>query len=115
MQLLLKHGYSWAEEPDLSLEDIARFDKSPPPLIAARRTGIELHLHAWFPKGRLEYPSPAPDDAGMFARSRLGADGLRYPAPGDMLAHLVIHACPSSEHLAQIAAWISGVRASSGG
>lgn len=92
VELLLARGYCWAEEPDLSLEQIARYDKSPPPLIASRGTGIELHLHAWFPSGRLEYPSPEPDDAGMFSRSRLAADGLRYPAAEDMLAHLVIHA-----------------------
>ncbi len=92
VRLLLAGGYHWAEEPDLGLEDIVRFDKSPPPLIAPRGTGIELHLRAWFPSGRLEYPSPEPDDAGMFARSRICRDGVRHPGAGDMLAHLVIHA-----------------------
>ena len=88
-------GYAWVEEPDLPVTDLIRFDKSLPGLVAPRGTEIELHLHAWHPSGRLEYPSPEPDDAGMFARARTGPDGLRYPAPADMLAHLIIHAAYS--------------------
>lgn len=92
IHLLLAQGWPMAEEPEMSLADIARHDKSPPPIIARRGTGIEMHLRAWFPAGRLDYPSPEPDDAGMFARSRCEADGVRYPGALDMLAHLVIHA-----------------------
>lgn len=92
VDLLLAQGWPMAEEPEMSLADIVRHDKSPPPIIARRGTGIELHLRAWFPEGRLDYPSPAPDDVGMFARSRCEADGVRYPGAQDMLAHLVIHA-----------------------
>lgn len=92
VDLLLAQGWPMAEEPEMSLADIVRHDKSPPPIIARRGTGIELHLRAWFPEGKLDYPSPAPDDAGMFARSRCEADGVRYPGGQDMLAHLVIHA-----------------------
>lgn len=90
--LLCRAGYVPAAEPDLPLDQLVQVDKSPPPLFAPRGTAIELHLHAWFPEGRLEYYSPPPDDAGLFARARRDEQGLLYPAPEDMLAHLVIHA-----------------------
>lgn len=90
--LLLQAGYRQSEPGELPLDQLLEVDKSPPPLIAPRGTAIELHLHAWFPEGRLEYYSPPPDDAGLFARARRGADGLLYPSAEDMLAHLVIHA-----------------------
>ncbi len=90
--LLVKAGYVPGAKPELPLEQLIQVDKSPPPLIAPRGTAIELHLHAWFPEGRLEYYSPPPDDAGLFARARRDDDGILHPAPEDMLAHLVIHA-----------------------
>jgi len=95
VDLLRAAGYTWEEEPDLPVTELIRFDKSLPGLIAPRGTAIELHLHAWHPSGRLDYPSPDPDDAGMFARAITGPDGLAYPSPGDMLAHLIIHAAYS--------------------
>lgn len=91
LELLLEAGWRYAEAPDLPIEELLRVDKSPPPLIAPRGTAIELHWHAWFPTGRLDHFSPAPDDAGMFARAVVEADGVSYPGPADMLAHLVIH------------------------
>lgn len=90
--LLLNAGYRPAAELDLPLDQLMAVDKSPPPLITPRGTAIELHLHAWFPEGRLEYHSPPCDDAGLFARSQRGPGGLLYPSREDMLAHLVIHA-----------------------
>lgn len=90
--LLRQAGYVPAAEPELPLEQLVQVDKSPPPLIAPRGTAVELHLHAWFPEGRLEYRSPPPDDAGLFIRARRDGEGLLHPAPEDMLAHLVIHA-----------------------
>ncbi len=90
--LLLEAGYRPAAELDLPLDQLVEVDKSPPPLIGPRGTAIELHLHAWFPEGRLEYHSPPPDDAGLFTRARRGVAGVLHPAPEDMLAHLVIHA-----------------------
>lgn len=90
--LLQQAGYRLSEPSELPLDQLLEVDKSPPPLIAPRGTWIELHLHAWFPEGRLEYYSPPPDDAGLFARARRGADGLCYPSAEDMLSHLVIHA-----------------------
>lgn len=92
-ELLLARGYLPAAPLDLPLDQLLEVDKSPPPLIAPRGTAIELHLHAWFPEGRLEYHSPPPDDAGLFARARRGGPGqVLYPSAEDMLAHLVIHA-----------------------
>ncbi|MCB2057733.1 MAG: nucleotidyltransferase family protein [Novosphingobium sp.] len=90
--LLCAAGYRAAEAPDLPLAQLLEVDKSPPPLIAPRGTPIELHLHAWFPEGRLEYFSPPPDDAGLFARALRGGDGVLHPSAEDMLGHLVIHA-----------------------
>ena len=95
VDLLRAEGYTWDEEPDLPVTELIRFDKSLPGLIAPRGTAIELHLHAWHPNGRLDYPSPDPDDEGMFARAIKGLDALSYPSPGDMLAHLIIHAAYS--------------------
>jgi hypothetical protein len=90
--LLCAAGYRPAGAPDLPLAQLLEVDKSPPPLIAPRGTPIELHLHAWFPEGRLEYFSPPPDDAGLFARASRGEDGVLRPSAEDMLGHLVIHA-----------------------
>ncbi|MDE2595379.1 MAG: nucleotidyltransferase family protein [Sphingomonadales bacterium] len=92
MRLLEAQGFALAEEPEMAWEDMLLYEKSFAPFIVRRGTAIEVHQHAWHREGRLEYPSPAPDDAGLFARSRIGPDGLRYPAAEDMLAHLVIHA-----------------------
>lgn len=91
-RLLLESGYVPSEADDLPLDQIIAIDKSPQPLISPGGMAFEPHLHAWFPQGRLEYFSPAPDDKGMFARARRGDDGLLYPSPEDMLGHLVIHA-----------------------
>lgn len=85
-------GYARASEPELPLAELVKVDKSPPPLRSPRGNYIELHLHAWFPEGRLEYHSPPPDDAGLFSRARRDDTGMLHPAPDDMLAHLVIHA-----------------------
>ncbi len=93
--LLRAAGYAWEQQPDLPVTELIRFDKSLPGLIAPRGTAIELHLHAWHPSGRLDYPSPEPDDTGMFARAVTGPDALSYPSPGDMLAHLIVHAAYS--------------------
>ena len=92
LDLMLASGYSYAWPLTMPIDEIIRIDKSPPPLLTAAGTAFEPHLRAWFPAGRFDYPSPAPDTAGMFARSLVEADGLRYPAPADMLAHLIIHA-----------------------
>ena len=92
IDLLLASGYTYAWPLDMPIAEIVRIDKSPPPLLTAAGTAFEPHLRAWFPAGRFDYPSPAPDTAAMFARAVVEGDGLLYPAPADMLAHLIIHA-----------------------
>lgn len=91
LELLQAAGWPLDEPLDLPIEQLLVVDKSPPPLIAPRGTPIELHWHAWFPAGRLDHFSPAPDDAGMFARARRGNDGVLYPCAEDMLTHLAVH------------------------
>ncbi len=61
------------------------------PLTARRGTTIELHHRLWERDGELDHHSPAADHGAM----RDGAtiiDGIAYPRPDDMLAHLIVHA-----------------------
>ena len=88
----LAAGYRQAEAFDLPVDQLLAVDKSLPVLLAPHGTAIELHQHAWFPEGRLEYTSPPPDDAGLFARAARTPEGPLHPSAEDMLAHLVIHA-----------------------
>ena len=88
---LLDAGYVQAEPADMRLEDIVRLDKHMPPLVAPRGTRIELHQRLWEPDGRLDHASPAADDA-MWQRTVPGAGAVRYLAPQDLLAHLIVHA-----------------------
>jgi len=90
-QTLLDAGYVQAEPAELRLEDIVRLDKHMPPLLAPRGTRIELHQRLWKPDGRLDHASPAADDA-MRQRAASGPGAVRYLAPQDQLAHLIVHA-----------------------
>jgi hypothetical protein len=89
--LLQAHGYRVAAPPEMALADLLRFDKHLPELIAPRGTIIELHHRLWEPDGRLDHASPTHDEAAVRARAQQ-IDGILYPAPEDMLAHLLIHA-----------------------
>jgi hypothetical protein len=89
--LLQAHGYRVASLPEMALADLLRFDKHLPELIAPRGTIIELHHRLWEPDGRLDHASPTHDEPAVRARAQR-IDGIRYPAPEDMLAHLLIHA-----------------------
>jgi hypothetical protein len=89
--LLQAHGYRVAAPPEMALADLLRFDKHLPELIAPRGTIIELHHRLWEPDGRLDHASPRHDEAAVRARAQR-IDGILYPAPEDMLAHLLIHA-----------------------
>ena len=90
-QALRKAGYVQAEPAEMGLEDIVRLDKHMPPLIAPRGTRIELHHRLWEPDGRLDHASPAQDDS-LRQRAVPGPGAVRYPAPQDLLAHLIVHA-----------------------
>ena len=87
----LDAGYVQAEPADMRLEDIVRLDKHMPPLVAPRGTRIELHHRLWELDGRLDHASPA-QDAQLRQRAIRGPGAIRYLAPQDLLAHLIIHA-----------------------
>lgn len=91
-EALLEAGYVQAGPADMSRADIVRIDKHLPPLIAPRGTVIELHQRLWERDGRLDHASPLADEAERRHRAMIGADGLRYLAPQDLLAHLIVHA-----------------------
>jgi hypothetical protein len=91
-EALLAAGYSPAGPSEMTLGEVARLDKHMPPLIAPRGTVVELHQYLWERDGRLDHASPAGNEAVLRARSQLAANGLRYLAPQDLLAHLIVHA-----------------------
>lgn len=76
----------------MPLPELIRTDKHLPPLLSPGGTVVELHHHLWEPDGRLDHASPAAIDAAVRAAAVTEADGLAYPAPIDMLAHLIAHA-----------------------
>lgn len=90
-ELLQAHGYRLTAAPEMALPDLVRFDKHLPELTAPRGTIIELHHRLWEPDGRLDHVSPLHNEAAVRARAQR-RDGIWYPAPDDMLAHLLIHA-----------------------
>lgn len=91
-ELLLGAGYRLAEPAELPLADLLRTEKHLPPLLAPGGTVIELHHRLWEPAGRLDHASPVAIDAAVRAAAVTEADGIAYPAPADMLAHLIAHA-----------------------
>lgn len=91
-EALLAAGYVQAGPAEMSLTEIVRIDKHMPPLVAPRGTLIELHQHLWERDGRLDHASPLADEAVLRDRAVVGANGLRYLAPEDLLAHLIVHA-----------------------
>lgn len=90
-QRLQEAGYTMLSQPTVPLADHARLELHMPPLALPRGTCLELHGRLSELDGKLEYRTPAGDEAGVIARA-ITIDGVRYPAPTDMLAHLVIHA-----------------------
>lgn len=92
---LKQAGYVEIDAPDMTLDDMIRLEKHLPPLRGPRGSTIELHHRLWEPDGRLDHRSPDPFEPEIRARAvRIG--GISYPAPLDMLAHLVIHCVYSS-------------------
>jgi hypothetical protein len=90
-QVLRSAGYAMLTESTVALEDHARLELHMPPLAMPRGSELELHARLSELDGKLEYRTPAGDETGVLARA-IEIDGLRYPCPTDMLAHLVIHA-----------------------
>lgn len=85
-------GYRQIEPTALALADLIRTDKHLPPLLSPGGTVVELHHRLWEPDGRLDHASPLEIDAAVRRAAVTEADGLSYPAPADMLAHLIVHA-----------------------
>jgi hypothetical protein len=52
---------------------------------------IELHHRLWERDGRLDHALPAGAEDEVRARAVHEGDGFIYPAPEDMLAHLIVH------------------------
>lgn len=92
--LLKASGYTQAYAEEIPLEAMIGLDKHLPSLIAPRGSMIELHHHMADPDGTLDHPSPGFDEPALRARA-VRIDGVSYPAPQDMLAHLIIHAAYS--------------------
>ncbi|MDE2303556.1 MAG: nucleotidyltransferase family protein [Sphingomonadales bacterium] len=89
--LLEADGYRPLAPPEMPLAAQLRFDKHLPELVSPDGIVVELHHRLWEPDGRLDHAMPQDDAAGFRRRaSRCGA--ILYPAPEDMLAHLLIHA-----------------------
>ena len=89
---LLAAGYTEAAPPEMPLAEAVRLDKHLPALVAPRGTVVELHHRLWEPDGRLDHATPAQDEAALRAHCGTDADGIRYLAPHDTLAHLIVHA-----------------------
>lgn len=90
-RMLLANGYLQPEQSKLALEDHVRLEQHMPVLQMPRGSWLELHMRVSELEGKLEYATPEGDEAGILARS-VEIEGLRYPAPADMLAHLITHA-----------------------
>ena len=90
-EALMAAGYQPFAVPKIALAEHARLEAHMPPLAMPRGSVLELHARISERDGRLEYATPAGNEAAVMARA-VTLDGIRYPAPTDMLAHLVIHA-----------------------
>ncbi len=90
-EALIAGGYIIEKQSKIALEDAARLDKHMPPLTMPLGTCLELHGRLMERDGRLEYASPEASEADVRERS-INLDGIRYPAPTDMLSHLIVHA-----------------------
>lgn len=90
-ELLLANGYRQRSAADLSPADALRLEKHLPPLMSPRDVAIELHHRLWEVDGRMDHVAPAAMTGTPLDRA-ITIDGLRYLAPQDSLAHLIIHA-----------------------
>ena len=90
-RLLLEAQYEMDSQPKTALEDIVRLELHMPPVSMARGSVLELHARISELDGKLEYATPAGNEALLLSRT-ITRDGLRYPCPQDMLAHLIVHA-----------------------
>lgn len=90
-RLLLEAQYKMDSQPKAALEDIVRLELHMPPVSMPRGSVLELHARISELDGKLEYATPAGNEALLLSRT-IARDGIRYPCPQDMLAHLIVHA-----------------------
>lgn len=89
---LQANGYELLDQRDQSSQDLLLTDKHLPPLRSPAGTVFELHHRLWEQNGRLDHASPHGIDAAVRQGAVVESDGIAYPAPADMLAHLIVHA-----------------------
>lgn len=90
-RLLRAQGCAQPEPSKLALDDHVRLEQHMPVLVLPRGSWLELHMRVSELDGRLEYATPAGNEAALIDRA-ITLDGIRFPCPTDMLAHLVTHA-----------------------
>ena len=91
-QLLLSHGYRSSGDSEVSLDQAILLEKHLPPVFAPGGTCVELHHRLWEPDGRMDHATPLEIDAAVRLSAIREPDGIAYPAPIDMLTHLIAHA-----------------------
>lgn len=89
--LLLTNGYVQPTESKLDLADHARLEQHMPVLQMPHGSWLELHMRMSELDGRLEYATPAGNEAAVIARAVV-IDGIAYPCANDMLVHVITHA-----------------------
>ena len=89
--LLLANGFVQPAGSKLDLADHARFEQHMPALQMPHGSWLELHMRMSELDGRLEYATPAGNEAAVNARAVV-IDGIAYPSANDMLAHVITHA-----------------------
>lgn len=90
-RLLLDHGYVQPTASKLALDDHVRLEQHMPVLQMPHGSWLELHMRVSELDGRLEYATPAGNEAQIAARA-VTLEGIAYPCPEDMLAHIITHA-----------------------
>ncbi|MGB7654247.1 MAG: nucleotidyltransferase family protein [Novosphingobium sp.] len=89
--LLLGHDYVQPTGSKLDLVDHARLEQHMPALQMPHGSWLELHMRMSELDGRLEYATPAGNEAAVMARGVV-IDEIAYPSANDMLAHVITHA-----------------------
>ena len=89
--LLLANGFVQPAGSKLDLADHARFEQHMPALQMPHGSWLELHMRMSELDGRLEYATPAGNEAAVLARATV-IEGIAYPCANDMLAHVITHA-----------------------
>ena len=90
-ELLLAKGYLQPAGSKLDLADHARLEQHMPALQMAHGSWLELHMRMSELDGRLEYATPAGNEAAVMARAVV-IDDIAFPCANDMLAHVITHA-----------------------